>query len=238
MRRSSGLPNSRGNISAGRLRRAKPRRWRCGCTPRRCISTRRGRDATRPLLRRHCRRRAPASSASVAKWRKWRRTQPSCRHTACRQAFGKSCRCCSTSPTSSHSKRARSLSPARPRARIPWRCSPHAARFRPPTITISIAFCSMRFRAGRISRASTTCRRLRICHSRRCARSRSTMLRRPRSTTPSRCAVLPMETWRSGFISRRRRWLSLAARRWTRLRGRDCPRSTCPDARSPCCRRR
>ncbi len=52
----------------------------------------------------------------------------------------------------------------------------------------------------------------------RCARSRSTTRRRPRSTTPSRCATCRTATTRSASTSPRRRSRSRAARRSTRSR--------------------
>jgi hypothetical protein len=75
-----------------------------------------------------------------------------------------------------------------------------------------------------------------VCRVPTCRHFRSTMRRRPRSTTLFRCRHCPVWAGGSASTLRRRRWASRRGRHWTTSRAQGCRRSTCRAARSPCCR--
>ena len=124
-------------------------------------------------------------------------------------------------------------------APIPSRCSPNAGRFRRRTSTTTSAFWPRPFRTASRFRRRACCRRvpeLPLADVRGVLDRRRT--RPPRSTTRSRCATCRTATTRSASTSPRPRSRFRADRRSTPRRARGCRPSTCPAARSRCCRKK
>ena len=149
-RRRVRVRRSRRRIFRRAPRRPRRRRSRSACTRRRCISTRRARGASKAAP-------AEALKAALAGVERKRREAEEVAvlaaellaRIACRRRCATSCRCCSTSPTSSARwprapwrRRAKRCTPIR------WRCWLPAARFHRRTTIISIASCPRHFRAA------------------------------------------------------------------------------------------
>ena len=177
---SSGSTIWRASTTA-RMRRARsrPRRSRCFCSARRCISTSAGRAATarRPPTRSKAAlasvERKKREAVQVAEWVGRSRAH------GCRTRSGRSSRCCSTARTRTRSSGRRSPPRATRRRPIRSRCSPRAARSRRRTSTTSTASSSRRSRAAPRSRTAGAAAALPGCRS----RERACVLDRRPTTT-------------------------------------------------------